>query len=226
MTRKWRWHLAVCLAWMFMSSAGASPQWLLTQQQPDGSIATSAYLATSVQSTAEAVKTLRVLGVAESLGGPVGFLANQPYPGTEYLSRKVIASAEAALPTDVLIADLIAHQNPDGGRIRYVHPEAITLRAGVAAEHRADQPRGTRHRSRAAGLACGCHGYGGAAATQANGSLAWEYALDTAETIELPLWVRLPAQTGDIHAVIQTGVAPDYVEHNDATLTVRVALGS
>lgn len=57
-----------------------------------------------------------------------------------------------------------------------------------------------------------------------DGTLAWGYQLEVSGTLQLPLWVRLAAQSGDVEfrAVIQTGVAPDYVNHDERILRVRV----
>src|SRR5688500_746657 len=107
---------AACLFGLLTSSnAAASVDWLLSQQQADGSVASTADTATPFQTTSEAVKSLRLLGRSASTAAPQSYLAAQTYHGTEYLSRKVIAAAESGAAFDGLLTELLAHQNPDGG---------------------------------------------------------------------------------------------------------------
>lgn len=114
MARKYQAFVAACLlAWL--SNAFASVDWLLTQQQSDGAIASAADTATPVQSTSEAIATLRLLGRTSGVATPQAYLAQQSYHGTEYLSRKIIAAAAAGSAVDGALAELLTHQNADGG---------------------------------------------------------------------------------------------------------------
>lgn len=89
--------------------------WLSDQRQSDGSFATSNDVATPFQATAEAVRTLRVLGRTADIGTADSHLSAQAYRGTEYLTRKILASADAGTPVPSLVAELLTHQNTDGG---------------------------------------------------------------------------------------------------------------
>jgi hypothetical protein len=92
--------------------------WLTAQFQTDGSYGQPGDVATSIQATAETLRTLQVL---DPTGGgaspaPLTFLAaSTEWANTEYLARAVIASAEAGLSTAGLLPSLEANQNPDGG---------------------------------------------------------------------------------------------------------------
>ena len=96
--------------------AQAGVNWLAAQAQNDGSITTANDPATPLQATAEALRTFRVLGAAVPLASAQQFIADEPFHNTEYLTRKIIAAAEAGQATTTLVADLLNHQNPlDGG---------------------------------------------------------------------------------------------------------------
>jgi CshA-type fibril repeat protein len=105
----------------FTQTARANDQalaWLSEQFQSDGSSGRPGDVATSIQSTAETLRTLQVLDPARANASPASltFLAasTQP-PNTEYLARAVIANAEAKASNTGLLSALEANQNPDGG---------------------------------------------------------------------------------------------------------------
>lgn len=132
--RKYPALLAACwlLAWALPGFA--STEWLITQQQASGAITAPLDAATPVQSTAEAIRTLHLLDRAASTVTAQNFLASEAYHGTEYLARKIIAGAEAAIPVDSLVAELLTHQNADGGFGELVGFQSTALDTGFALE--------------------------------------------------------------------------------------------
>ncbi|HEU4653402.1 MAG TPA: carboxypeptidase regulatory-like domain-containing protein [Steroidobacteraceae bacterium] len=111
--RKVRVALA-CVAGLLSLHCYGSTDWLLGQQQSDGSFTRPQDLALPIQSTAETVTTLRLLGVT-SVGLAPSYIASDTYEGTEYLARKILVQADNSAATAPLIARLLTHQNPDGG---------------------------------------------------------------------------------------------------------------
>jgi sugar lactone lactonase YvrE len=106
------WALAlVCV----LNWPQAHADWLASQAQRDGSYATANDLATPTQATAETVRTLRLLGRAAEVAPGDGFLAAEPYHGTEYLARKIISGAGSGNLDASLVPELITHQNANGG---------------------------------------------------------------------------------------------------------------
>jgi len=93
----------------------AHADFLASQAQPDGSYVAPGNLATPTQATAEAVRTLRLLGRASEVTSADVYLVAETYHGTEYLSRKIVAGVEAGTPDPSLVTELNAHQNADGG---------------------------------------------------------------------------------------------------------------
>ena len=115
MARNFHAFVVACICAVFATNVIASTEWLLNQQQPDGAIAGTKDISTHMQSTAEALTTLRVLGAGANLNSAQFFLNADTYPSTEHLSRKVGAAVAASAPTPLLIAELLTHQNADGG---------------------------------------------------------------------------------------------------------------
>jgi hypothetical protein len=103
------------LAGVSSAHANAATDWLLSQSNPDGSFAAESDIATPYQATAEAVRALRALGRGAGLAAADGFIAAESYAGTEYLARRILARAEAGVLEQSSIAELLSHQNPDGG---------------------------------------------------------------------------------------------------------------
>lgn len=97
------------------SAIDAGISWLTQQVQTDGSYSTAQDVATPVQATAETVRTLRQLSPSTSTAAAEAFLAADPYHGTEYLARKIIAGAQAGTSVAALVTELTTHQNSDGG---------------------------------------------------------------------------------------------------------------
>ncbi|MBM0104868.1 carboxypeptidase regulatory-like domain-containing protein [Steroidobacter sp. S1-65] len=126
--------LAVVMLCALFTDVLASPEWLLAQMQADGSIASNADTATPFQSTAEAVRSLRLLAQAANVDAPQAHLAAQAYQGTEYLSRKMLAAAEASMPVDALAAELLTRQNADGGFGEQVGYHSTALDTAFALE--------------------------------------------------------------------------------------------
>jgi protocatechuate 3,4-dioxygenase beta subunit len=89
--------------------------WLTRQAQSDGSYSTPTDVATPFQATSETVRTLRLLGQSSTLAPAESFLGAEPYHGTEYLARKIIATVQAGGSAVPLVTELATHQNTDGG---------------------------------------------------------------------------------------------------------------
>lgn len=100
--------IAPAIAW-------SSADWLVARSQTDGRIVASQDIATPLQSTSEAVRTLRQLGRTDAVAMADGFIAGESYHGTEYLARKVLSASQAGTIPTLLIGELLAHQNADGG---------------------------------------------------------------------------------------------------------------
>ncbi len=107
--------LAACVCSLVSTTAEASADWLLAQQHPGGSISLATDIASVVQSTSEALTTLRMLGTSANLNPALSFLNADTYASTEHLSRKLGAAVGASAPTSLLVAELLTHQNADGG---------------------------------------------------------------------------------------------------------------
>ncbi|MBI5184179.1 MAG: VCBS repeat-containing protein [Nitrospinae bacterium] len=100
------------------AQAATGLDWLATQQNMNGGFGnTPASLTTSVQSTAEVLKTYQALGEqARSPYGPaLAFLNNNTEINTEYLSRKIMVNSPAGNDISLLVSALFTHQNPDSG---------------------------------------------------------------------------------------------------------------
>lgn len=109
---------ALCWILLIACIAGISParaDWLASQAQSDGSYSTADNLATPTQATAEAVRTLRLLGRASEVAAADSFLASQTDTGAEYLSRKIVSEYAAGTLDLTLVPELMAYQNSDGG---------------------------------------------------------------------------------------------------------------
>ncbi|MBM0106673.1 carboxypeptidase regulatory-like domain-containing protein [Steroidobacter sp. S1-65] len=143
-----RW-LACCFAVLGALTAQiAAADWLTDQRQQDGSFATAADVSTPYQSTAEAVSTLHALGRAVEIGDAQQYLLRQEYSGTEFLARRIVAAATAGVAAPELVAELLLHQNADGGfgeSIGYQSTAldtAFALDALVASGHLSSTPAG------------------------------------------------------------------------------------
>jgi hypothetical protein len=102
----------------FLTPAWAQLQaglaWLTTQSQPDGSYTTPTAIATPVQSTAEALRTLQSLEVSPPAVA-YAYLNAEPFHNTEYLAYKITTQAQAGNRVTDLVSALLTHQNFDGG---------------------------------------------------------------------------------------------------------------
>lgn len=108
----------VVLVMFLPSLASASANdWLLMQQNPDGSIVGNDNIATPFQATADSLQLAAVRDVAGTQG--LGFLVAQlqqvPFAQTEYLGRYFLIASEAGLPVTDVLSELSGRQNSDGG---------------------------------------------------------------------------------------------------------------
>lgn len=102
----------------FLTPAWAEIQaglaWLTAQSQPDGSYVTATTIATPVQATAEALRTLQAFEISPP-STAYAYLNAEPFDNTEYLARKIITQADAGERVTELVSTLLTHQNFDGG---------------------------------------------------------------------------------------------------------------
>jgi streptogramin lyase len=100
------------------ASANSGLNWLASQTHTGG-ISTPDDVAITFQATAEALRTIHAFGEDTTFSSIVEFgqqiLNTENEPSTENLSRRLIATAEPGNNVSVLINDLLALQNPDGG---------------------------------------------------------------------------------------------------------------
>jgi len=92
-------------------------QFLKSQIQQEGSYVSGLDIATPYQSTAEVLDTFHIVNNSQQPSSDLSlqFLQNEPYQGTEYLSRLIIAKAEQGQVDIDLINQLQSYQNQDGG---------------------------------------------------------------------------------------------------------------
>ncbi len=100
-----------------MAVGGTGIDWLSNQTNPDGSNSLSSDIATSYQSTTEALRTYQALGElpAAGISESIGFINSETFHSTEYLSQKTIANTNVGSDVSALVAELLTHQNQDGG---------------------------------------------------------------------------------------------------------------
>lgn len=91
--------------------------YLTSQQQTDGSYVSQNSIATDFQSTSETVRAFNFVGESGQAGIPLArdFLDASAIRNTEYLSRLLVLAAQAGENTQDLVAELLQHQNNDGG---------------------------------------------------------------------------------------------------------------
>jgi len=89
----------------------------LTAQADSGSITTAADVATAYQSTAEALNTFHVLSETPppETQNALQFINTESYRNTENIARQIIANLDAGNDVSVLVNELIASQNDNGG---------------------------------------------------------------------------------------------------------------
>jgi Carboxypeptidase regulatory-like domain/CarboxypepD_reg-like domain/Prenyltransferase and squalene oxidase repeat len=107
---RWAVTLVGVLVW-----GQAQADWLASHSNSDGSYSTANDLATPVQATSEAVRTLRLLGRGSEVSAADTYLAAQTYHGTEYLARIIVSGAGTGHFNSSLILELLTDQNLDGG---------------------------------------------------------------------------------------------------------------
>lgn len=96
-------------------SIKADVNWLLSNQNTDGSIAQTSDVTPLYQSTIESLETLNVLSPATGITSALTFINNNTAVDTEHLSRKIIVNAKNGNNTDALVAQLVNAQNEDSG---------------------------------------------------------------------------------------------------------------
>jgi hypothetical protein len=89
-------------------------QWLSAQVQADGSLQNETQsIATPLQSRSEAFSTLKLLGSVSSAQSTA--IAADTNGNTEYLARQIVTLSSAGTDTSILVSQLAASKNPDGG---------------------------------------------------------------------------------------------------------------
>ncbi|MGD8570514.1 MAG: prenyltransferase/squalene oxidase repeat-containing protein, partial [Gammaproteobacteria bacterium] len=100
------------------ASAGLAENWLASQNQADGSISNTSDIATSFQSTTEALQVLDYAdGVDPAIrANALQFVNDTQFSGTEYLARKIVANESASNDVSPLVNELLSRQSLiDGG---------------------------------------------------------------------------------------------------------------
>lgn len=125
--------IASCVAILiFAGSALASDTglaWLLGQQQDDGWIAASADRTTPDHATFESLRALHLLGGAASPESVRArdFLNQNAHSGIPWLPRRLLSLRLSGEDGAETLADLRAHQNPDGGFTAAVGEQSSVL---------------------------------------------------------------------------------------------------
>ncbi|MDA8137388.1 MAG: carboxypeptidase regulatory-like domain-containing protein, partial [Desulfobacteraceae bacterium] len=91
--------------------------YLRSQQRGDGSYRGASDIATAFQTTAESLRTFRFAGGSSQAetAAAIAFLNRESCRNTEHLARLIAVNVEAGNNTQVLIDELLRHQNYDGG---------------------------------------------------------------------------------------------------------------
>ena len=104
------------VAGLFVSfSIKADVNWLLSNQNADGSIAQTTDIATPYQSTSEVLRTIHAIAPATDTNAGLQYIMSDSYHSTENLARKIIALNNANQETAPLVTELLGMQNIDGG---------------------------------------------------------------------------------------------------------------
>jgi hypothetical protein len=112
--------LTVCLL-LCSAASFATPTsallWLATKNNPDGSYGTEADMATSYQATAEVLHSSTLLNqnTQSNFAAALAFINAENLHNTEYLSRKIMANAEAGNGVSSMLDELKAIAGPEGG---------------------------------------------------------------------------------------------------------------
>jgi hypothetical protein len=112
------WIMTCCLLLVsFAVRADSGVDWLIAQNQADGSYATTTDIATSLQATSETLTTLHTLENTTQTSIPAAhqFIHDEAYQGTEYLARQIIYNLQQGNTVTDLVTTLLGYQNQDGG---------------------------------------------------------------------------------------------------------------
>lgn len=110
--------------------------WLKSRLNADGSYTLITDRATSVQSTAETLRTFYALGEIEHPGMSEGlrYINDATYRNTEYLSRMIIANAEAGKGVSSLVDKMLTMRNTDGGFAELAGHQSTVFNTAFALE--------------------------------------------------------------------------------------------
>jgi len=138
-----------CLVQPVNAGTAEAINYLSSQQQVDGSYVSVTPLATDFQSTSETVRGFNFIGEGGQSGIPIPlarvFLNATGQRNTEYLSRLLVLAAQAGEITQALVAELLQHQNNNGGFGDFVGFDTTVLDTVFAIEAIAEsgqQPAG------------------------------------------------------------------------------------
>lgn len=108
-----------CLPLTAHADTNSGVTWLIQQSQEIGSYSSETDIATPIQATAEAWRTLSELGhspaTQPSMSDALAFLKAEPFPSTEYLARQAIVRIAANEPVDTIITELTERLQYNGG---------------------------------------------------------------------------------------------------------------
>ncbi len=114
--------------------ASSGINWLIEQQQPDGSFYNPISVATSLQATSETINTLYFVDLIHqsNVSAAHQFLETEPYASTENLARQIIAKVKQGGDHQSLITELYQQQNSDGGFAEIHQYQSAVLDTAIA----------------------------------------------------------------------------------------------
>lgn len=108
--------MPVLVAGLLISfSIKADVNWLLSNQNVDGSISQPTDIASQYQSTIESFEAIHRLSPTTDLTNVLAFINSNTFTTTKHLSRKIIVNSLSGINTDNLVSQLVSSQNEDSG---------------------------------------------------------------------------------------------------------------
>jgi hypothetical protein len=127
---------AALVLFAFPAFAETGLDWLVAQQNQDGSVSRPSDIASPLQSSAEAIRTLAEYGQAGDApaAAAVQFLLTDGHHNTETLSRKIIAGVLTGTSVQSFVTELLGCQSSQGGFGEFAGYEPSILDTSFALE--------------------------------------------------------------------------------------------
>lgn len=127
------WAIFICMPVAF---ASPGTEWLETRLQADGSFDSLNTVSSAYQATAETLRAFKAVGdpIAVDISSSLTFINATNFNNTEVLARKIIANIEAGNSVIALTAQLLQHQNPDGGFGEFAGYQSTVFDTALALE--------------------------------------------------------------------------------------------